>query len=222
MDIALGTHVQTSDHQDLGTVDRLILDPSSGKVRAAVVRKGFLLPNDVEIPLDTLASGPADEARVPYTADQLHHLPRFQPRNYTAPPPEYIPPAGYPASGFYWPIGGFGLMAPRGTVAPPLTADGNVLDRETSEEVQAALRRQDLENAVVDEGSTVMSRDEKKVGEVHQLAFDPATGLLTHIVVRKGFLFTKDMKLPAALIASVDDGVIYLAVDAADPRLHGT
>ncbi len=31
--------------------------------------------------------------------------------------------------------------------------------------------------------------------------------------MRKGFLFTEDMELPAALIASVGDSLIYLSVD---------
>ena len=49
-------------------------------------------------------------------------------------------------------------------------------------------------------------------GEVHRLVFDPATGRPTVLVVRKGFLFTQDVELPAGLIASVGDGVVYLDV----------
>jgi len=219
MDIALGTHVRAGDEQDLGVVDRLILDPTSGRVRAAVIRKGFVLPHDVEIPLDALSSGPDGEVRVPYTADQIHTLPRFQPGNYTSPPPAFVPPQGYPGTAFYWPIGSYGLAAPPAIPEPPITAGGTALDSAVSGEARAALRRQDLENAVIDQGSTVLSRDEQKVGEVHQLAFDPSSGLLTHIVVRKGFLFARETELPASLIAEVDDGVVYLAVDAADQRL---
>jgi hypothetical protein len=36
----------------------------------------------------------------------------------------------------------------------------------------------------------------------------------------KGFLFTKETAIPISLIASVDDGAIYLAVDADDQRLQ--
>ncbi len=40
--------------------------------------------------------------------------------------------------------------------------------------------------------------------------FDADTGEVTGLVVRKGVLFTEDVELPAALVASADDGVIYL------------
>lgn len=218
MDVALGTHVYSSDQQDLGAVDRLILDPATGKVKAVVVRKGFFLPDDVEIPLDALAAGSDGAIRVPYSADQLHTLPRFQPGNYTEPPLDYVPPVGYPVNALYWPLGGFGPLLP--PAMPTTPAGMGTAEPAVSAEVRAAWRREDLENAVIDEGSAVMSRDEQKVGEVHRLTFDPASGMLTHVVVRKGFIFSKDTELPASLIADVDDGVIYLSIDADDQRLH--
>jgi uncharacterized protein YrrD len=78
--------------------------------------------------------------------------------------------------------------------------------------------RQDIENAVVQEGSKVFSREEESVGEVHQLTFDQQTGALTHIVVRRGFIFAKDTELPASMIASVGDGAVTLSVSAAEAR----
>jgi hypothetical protein len=39
-------------------------------------------------------------------------------------------------------------------------------------------------------------------------------------VLRKGFVFSKEMELPVSLIAGVDNGVTCLAVDADDQRLH--
>ena len=73
-------------------------------------------------------------------------------------------------------------------------------------------REQDLSNAIVQEGSTVKSRDGEKLGEVHRLVFDPQTGRPTMLVIRKGFLFTEDVEIPAGLISSVDDDVVYLDV----------
>jgi hypothetical protein len=62
-----------------------------------VIRKGFLLPHDAEVPLDLLEPGPQDAVHVPYTADQIHTLPRFEPGDYTPLPPQNVPPVGYPA-----------------------------------------------------------------------------------------------------------------------------
>jgi uncharacterized protein YrrD len=206
MPIALGTHVQTSDGQDAGTIDRLILDPATNRIKAAVIHKGFFLPHDVEMPLDDLDAAPGDTLRVPYTADQMAALPEFSEANYTATPPAgYIPPTGYPIAGLYWPAGysayGMGL-------SPAIGA--TIGDTAVGREGDAALRRQDLENAVVGEGSAVVDRDGEMVGDVHALVFDPDSGRLTGVVVREGIIFTKDVELPATLIAGVDDGVISL------------
>jgi sporulation protein YlmC with PRC-barrel domain len=77
-------------------------------------------------------------------------------------------------------------------------------------EVEQMWRQQDLENAVIDEGSDVYSSDGHKLGEVHSVIFDTDSGHPSRIVVRKGFLFTEDFELPASLIGSIDDGAIYL------------
>ncbi|MGH2346796.1 MAG: hypothetical protein ACRDG4_16340 [Chloroflexota bacterium] len=51
------------------------------------------------------------------------------------------------------------------------------------------------------------------MGELHQLHFDQRTGELTHIAVRRGFLFTKDTELPASAIREVDNGAVVLFAD---------
>ena len=49
MDIGLGMSVYTSGGQGIGSVDRLILDPDTNQVKAAVIRKGRFLPHDKEV-----------------------------------------------------------------------------------------------------------------------------------------------------------------------------
>jgi sporulation protein YlmC with PRC-barrel domain len=215
MDITLGMHVYTSDDKDLGTVDRLILDPDRNSVKAAVVRKGVLLHQDVEVPADMLTARPNGDARLAYSSAEVDKLPDFLEGSYTTPPPDYMPPMAYPPTAFYWPVG-YGLgreplqTMPAAGVGPATWTGASDADRE----VGAALQRQDLENAVIGEGSDVLGRDGGKVGTVSELAFDPDTSTLTGLMVHKGIIFGKDTTLPASLIDSVDDGVVYLKVDA--------
>jgi uncharacterized protein YrrD len=222
MDVSLGSHVTTKDNQDLGAIDRLILDTATGQVRAVIVRKGVLLHEDVEIPLEKLSIAPDSTLRVPYTTDQVRDLPEFQPASYTAAPPNYVPSSDYPPATPYWPIGSGGVQAPPVAQGPAPGTGRNVVSGEVFDEVTAAQRRQDLDNAVIAEGSDVIGRDGKKLGEAHQLFFDIESGLLTHFIVRKGFLVGKDHDLPASLIASVDDGVLYLKSDLDDLQGNGT
>src|SRR5438067_9180068 len=115
MRVELGARVRTTDGKDVGTIDRLIVDPGNNEIKAAVIRKGVILPRDVEVPLSALEPGPDGTIRLAYTADQVDQLPEFFEGNYTATPPAgYMPPAGYPIGGIYWPMN-YGLFA-----APPL------------------------------------------------------------------------------------------------------
>ena len=125
-----------------------------------------------------------------------------------------MPPAGYPTGGIYWPMNyGYFGVPPLGPTDEP--AGGSALDREARE----ALERQDLENAVIGEGSDVVDRDGEKVGEVARLVFDPDGHRLTSFVARKGFIFTEDRELTASAITRIDDGVIYLRVSKRELNL---
>jgi uncharacterized protein YrrD len=208
MRVELGARVRTADGKDVGTMDRLIVDPSNNEIKAAVIHKGMILPRDVEVPLSALEPGPDGSVQLTYTADQVDQLPEFFESNYTATPPAgYVPPADYPTAGIYWPIGyGFFATPPRPEM--DVSTGSVALDREANE----ALERQDLENAVIGAGSDVVDRDGAKVGDIARLVFDADGHQLTSFVVRKGFIFTEDRELPASVITRVDDGVIYLRV----------
>jgi len=208
MHLELGAQIRTSDGQDAGKIDRLILDPVTAEIKAVVVHKGVLLSRDVEVPLTCLTVDPQGAARLSLTAEQVDDLPEFFDANYTAtPPPSYVPLAGYPDAGLSWPVG-YGLE-------PSLSGASDGLDRATRAEVTEAWRRQDIENAILAEGGEVRTRDGDKVGSIHHLTFDPDSGTLTSVVVRSGFIVTQDTELPALLIARLDAGVIHLRVDAA-------
>jgi sporulation protein YlmC with PRC-barrel domain len=219
MDIKLGMHVYTNDNQDIGAVDKLIVDPETGTVKAAVVRKGFLLHDDIEVPADMLAAGPDGNAHLAYASTAVDTLPRFHEADYIPPPMGYVSPFGYPVGGVYWPAGyGVGMGGVPLTAPPVVEPAGPVWtgDRAVDAELGASLRREDLDNAVIDAGSDVLGRDGEKVGTVHELTFDPTTSELTGLVVHKGLIMGKDTPVPASLIDRVDDGVVYLKVDAAE------
>ncbi len=220
--IELGAAVRSADGQEVGAVDRLIVDPDHGNVTAAVIRTGSLLPHDVEIPLTAMTVDGPEDVRLAYTADHLDDLPEFCESTHTITPPAgyVVPLLAYPAGALYWPAT-FGY----GTVVPPYAGVSSVVDAEADRggptEANRAWRRQHLENAVVGEGSVVLSRDGEQVGELHRLVFDADSGDVAGLVVRQGWLFTEEVELPAALIAGVDDGVISLSVDTADLIARG-
>jgi sporulation protein YlmC with PRC-barrel domain len=206
MKIELGAKVITTDGKEIGTIDKLVLDPERADIHSIVAHKGLLFGRDIEIPIDAIVGREAGSVKIRYTRDQLDELPDFYEDSYTTPPPErsaeYASGYGYPAASMLWPSRWSGPVSgePYGHDAVGAVAD----------EVAALHRAQDLGNAVIEEGSNVRSRDGQKVGEVHQMVFDPSTGQPTALVIRKGFLFTEDVEVPVGLISSVDDDVVYL------------
>ncbi len=209
MQVAIGTLVRTQDDQAVGTVDQLILDPATSAVKAAVIRRGALMHRDVEVPVTALEPGPAGDLRLAYTADQLDQVPDFNASRYTGTPPVGTAlPAGYGTGGLLWPVGA-GIMPP---VAP---VPGTGWEADAEDEAMTTPTQQDLANALIDEGSDVISRDGRLVGQLGALSFDSATGQLTHVTVRRGLGFTQDTELPASLIARSDDRILTLRVDAA-------
>ena len=218
MKIELGAKVATMDGDEIGTIDKLILDPDGGDIHAIVVHKGLLFGRDVEIPIDEIVGLRGGVARIRYTRADLDSLPTFHEGSYTTPPPErsseFASGYGYPAGSLLWPSSWSG----------PVSGElyGHDAIGEVADEVAAIHHEQDLGNAVVKEGSTVKSRDGEKLGEVHKLVFDAQTARPTMLVIRKGFLFTEDVEVPASLISSVDDDVVYLDVrhDELERRLR--
>src|ERR671933_442313 len=101
MRVELGARVRTTDGKDVGTIDRLIVDPSNNEIKAAVIRKGIILPRDVEVPLSTIEPGPNGSVQLTYTADQVDQLPEFFESNYTATLPSTVRP-GRRWSGKIW------------------------------------------------------------------------------------------------------------------------
>lgn len=214
MHVDIGAPVRSSDGQDIGSVDRLIMDPDRNDVTAAVVRKGMFLPRDIEVPISELRQGDSSGFSVNMTAEDIKNLPEFHEANYTLPPADYVMPAGYAYGSLYWPtsilVGGYGGGTPYIGTNPDPVRTGTAVD----DEVEARLSREAWENAVIGKGSTVTTRDGKNVGKVEDITFDTNTGEVTELVMRTGLIMHTNHVIDPDLIDSVDEGVVYLNVDS--------
>lgn len=59
-------------------------------------------------------------------------------------------------------------------------------------------------------GVDVLKQDGQKVGELESVIIDPATEEITQLIVRKGFLLTKDKLVPISLVADGNEERILL------------
>ena len=75
VDIHEGTDVwRTEPHAKLGSIERLLLDPATGRLRAFVIRRGFLLKRDVVLPVRYLTELFDDLVHVAITDAELDQL----------------------------------------------------------------------------------------------------------------------------------------------------
>lgn len=56
----------------------------------------------------------------------------------------------------------------------------------------------------------VFNHEDKKIGELESVIIDPATQEISHLIVKKGFLFTRDKLVPISLVAYGDADQIKL------------
>jgi uncharacterized protein YrrD len=73
----------------LGTVDHLLLDPKTDRVRALVVRKGHLLSNDIVVPVDWVKDVQENEVILSADRSLLTKLPEYRPEQSGEPRPPF-------------------------------------------------------------------------------------------------------------------------------------
>lgn len=201
--------VFTSDGQEVGKIDRVVINPVNKEVTHVVVRMGLLIAADKVVPVSLV--GPATEERVTLRGDkaELEALPDFEERHYipitsaevqrgeepgAASPLYWYPPAGFT----WWGIGR--VPGYYGYALPPYV----VKTERRIPEGEVALK----------EGAKVLSVDGDHVGHVEAILTDTETDRATHILISKG-LFLKETKLvPTTWISTVLEDEIHLLVSS--------
>lgn len=185
-DIQLGADILGSDGEKIGVVDSLVVDPSSGSVRAIVVRKGFFFPTDRILPIDMLAGVGDGHVVVNATKENVEELREYLDTEYL------VPPAGfYGAPGYMW-------------TATQLYDSDLLVDEQIRERLPDAL--------IVSRGTLVVDADGDEVGRITDLYSDDRAQV-AGFKVEEGFFRHHEHYIPAHVVASADDVVVRLSVD---------
>jgi uncharacterized protein YrrD len=209
MELKEGMSVVTPGGEEVGKVNRFVLDPGTNEVTHIVIQKGWLLPEDKVLPFEMVSSATDDKVVLGKDIGEFDQLPPFEETHFvraTVDRPGDPTPAGDPAyqysPAYYWypshaNIGypGFGL----GHYAwPPSETKRNIPE----------------DTIPLKEGTDVISSDGKHVGDVEHLIVEPESNKATHFLISQG-LFFKDRKLvPAHWVKSVEEDKVYLVVSS--------
>jgi uncharacterized protein YrrD len=201
MQIKEGASVYTTDDEKVGKIDRIVLDPESKKVSHVVVQKGFLFTDDKVVPVTSIGTVSADRVILRSYKDNLEEYPDFEESHYIAaedavPPYEGTTRPIYPL--YHYPPIGTGWMTAPSVYAGPLYIE------KTEKNIPEG-------SIAIDEGTSVVSRDGEKIGEVERVYAD-AKHRATHILVSEG-IFLKEKKLiPTTWFKGITEETIHLAV----------
>jgi uncharacterized protein YrrD len=223
MEFKAGTHVYTADGNDVGSIDRVILDPHTNEISGIVVKQGWLFTEDKVVSIDLVASASESRVVLSQTKHNLHDLPPFE-ETYYVPLQEEDYPTGlseravahadyapvsyaYPPLGTeWWGYGGYLGLPP----AEPTTTSEYGADY-----IQRTKTNIPEGTIAVKEGARVLSIDNQHVGDVEEVFIDPQSNFATHILIAQGHFFKEHKLVPTNWIKSERENEVRLTVNTA-------
>lgn len=201
MEFKVGAKVLTADGKQVGTIDRIVIEPDTRDITHLVVQEGFLFTESKVVPMSLVGPATEDQVILREREDELDEFPDFQESHFVS------AGRGLPSMAarnkrvrtLYWypPLG-----ITTGLAGPP--APRFVVKTENIPEGTVALA----------EGVKVICSDGEHVGDVERIFTDSQEDQATHLLISEG-LFLKERKLiPTRWIANVFETEIRLSVDS--------
>jgi uncharacterized protein YrrD len=204
MELKEGTEVFTSSGEQVGKINRFVLDPATNEVTHIVVQKGWLLPEDKVVPIAMIST--ATEERVVLNKDigNFDQLPAFEETHFVELTEADMIPAGYPtyryAPAYYW-------YPPSGYIGYP------AFGAEYYDWPPVAITRNIPADTVpLKEGADVMSSDDQHVGDVERVFVDSESHRATHFLISQGLLLKERKLVPTHWVRSVEEDKVFLWV----------
>ncbi len=230
MQIKDGASVYGADGQEVGKVDRVVMDPRTNEITHLVVRKGWLFSEDRVVPIDLVEPASDERVLLRHDVQNLDDLPLFEETHYVARDAGEggaggrgagmadegvpgVPPVGTTmgpgaagfAPGLYW-------YPPMGAAWPSYYAGG--YGRTASNYVGHTEQNIPEGTVGLKEGADVISADGEHVGTVKEVITNAEVNRATHMVISEGWLFKEKRAIPVDWIREVGEDSIRLGVEA--------
>jgi uncharacterized protein YrrD len=203
MQFKQGSTVHTAEGQDVGRVDRVVLNPKTKEVTHIVVRKGFLFQEDKIVPLSLIASSTEEGILLRPNAGNLDMLPPFEETHYVTAEEDARGDAVDLAAPLYWypPMGGWlGYSEYAYSYPPPYPV-------ETTQNIPQ-------DTVAVREGAQVITADGQQVGTVERVFTDSRTDQATYFLMSQGLFFKEKKLIPVTWVRNIKENEIHLTVGA--------
>jgi sporulation protein YlmC with PRC-barrel domain len=217
------TPVYTADGQEVGAIDRVVIDPETQAVTHVVIRQGWLFTEDKVAPVALIDQATADQVRLRADAGNLDDLPDFEETHYqpytdaanTTPADNTTTAAALtnPVGGYARPLYAY---PPVGVAMPGYDPMGDyAMAAYIASQYPVEIERNIPDGSIaLKEGADVVDSNGKPVGRVARVFTDDETQQVTHLLVAEGWLFQEKRLVPTSWIREVADEEVQLKVDA--------
>lgn len=211
--INLGSSVLSSDGQKIGSVSRIVLDSNTKVIHKFIVDGGGLLSSEHRIvDIDMVTSADEESIQLDLTRDQVGELPNFVEKQYS-----HVPDTDYHELPFAMPSSaGTYLYGSPGVGRGFEGSQDSFFNAAPSTAPVVENRSNMLETDVmISEGTDVYGADGEKVGKVDEVVMGSG-GEVRGFLVKSGFIFTKDVRIPIDLVENAGSDRITLNVSGAE------
>lgn len=197
-----GASVLTKNGIEVGTVDRVVVNPITNELAGIVVRSGGLLKSEEKVvPAHWIADATEELVLLQEEAGVLESLPPFEEERLVSEPGEETRSDSGGEDQIPLVIGnpmmGVPISQPPGSHEPATRIAQNIPEG----------------TVAVKEGAKVIAAEGEHVGNVERFLADPSAEEVTHLLISKGLL-TKEKKLiPMEWVMSWSEDQVHLRVN---------
>jgi uncharacterized protein YrrD len=194
LEINIGAAIENRG-QEIGRVERVVLDRNSYEATHLVVKQGGLLNSrHVLMPFDWVTGSEHDRVLIDRGEDEIEELPNFEMQHYLRLDQLEEEHVEHPRSSIK-PSDWINYVVPfvANAFGEPYHPPGVVVTDQLLSNSESAVNR----------GLPVESSDGHKVGEVHEVLLNETDWRLSGIVITRGFILKHPMRVPADWVSSI-------------------
>ena len=200
LELHIGAHTACSDGPG-GKLRQVVLDRATETVTHLIVDTTPHLGFAVLVPRAMVSSADHDQIQLTCTQTELHRMDPFEDTVFLPPYGQHST-LGYPASDYLYGGGSIGMLG-AGSMGMGAMGWGTTPPAVVEEHLPPG--------AAAIGPDAVIETVDGNLGRVDEVLTDPSTGVLTHLVVRRGHLFGAHLLVvPASAIAEVTDERVRL------------
>jgi len=226
MKLTTDARIITSEGQDIGNLNRFVLDPRSKKVTHIIFGRGLLSQKEYVIPMRLIERVTDEAIFLKPLPVNIEDLPPFKEEYFVLTNERALINEAYFSAAptlrmyYHYPPTAGGILPPnkpnRAYDSPSYTAGVAPLSVTGSDELSGFIDVNDNipdHTVALKEGAKVFSNDSKHLGNVEKVIVDPTNNKSTHLVITKGLLLKEKKLVPMNWVDNIYDNEVYLCMD---------